>query len=133
MDYNVLKAEIAGDPEGLGYSGMTDQQVADSLNIVNRERNRTSMTGTEILNQVDAAEWAGLTDVQQRTVWDIVHLGEVNPFGIEAALLTDVFTAESTTITALKAARTIAVSRATEIGLGVSTVYAGHVQNARAM
>lgn len=32
MDLKKLKAEVVEDPEGVGYSGMTDQEVADSLN-----------------------------------------------------------------------------------------------------
>ncbi len=32
MDYAVLKAEIAGDPKGLGYAGKTDAQIAGLLN-----------------------------------------------------------------------------------------------------
>ena len=47
MNYDALKTELTEDPLALGYSGMTDQEVADSLNAVNRQRNRTSMTGTK--------------------------------------------------------------------------------------
>lgn len=32
MNLKKLKAEVVEDPEGVGYSGMTDQEVADSLN-----------------------------------------------------------------------------------------------------
>ena len=36
MDRASLKAEVTSDPLGRGYVGMTDQQVADSLNTKNR-------------------------------------------------------------------------------------------------
>ncbi len=131
MDYDVLKAEITDDPLGLSYVGMSDQQVADSLNTVAREQDRTSMTGSEILNQVNAANWASLTDVQRQTVWNIVYLGDVNPFGVEATMMTDVFGSASATITALKAARKIAVSRATELELPFIDI--GNVASARSL
>lgn len=34
--FQALKVEIVSDPLGRGYAGMTDQQVADSLNAMNR-------------------------------------------------------------------------------------------------
>jgi hypothetical protein len=61
-------------------------------------------------------------------VWNILHLGNINPFGIEADLMQDIFGA-STTITALQAARKENISRAEELGLGV--VGAGQVEEAR--
>lgn len=33
---DVLKNEIAGDPEGIGYAGMSDEEVVESLNTENR-------------------------------------------------------------------------------------------------
>lgn len=128
MDIAALAAELTSDPLTRIYSGMTDQEAADSLNAVNRTTNKSSMTGDEILNQVDAGDWAALTDDQRQTVWDVCHLGSVDPFGVAATLLTDVFGA-STTIIALQAARKNNVSRAVELGLG--TVLFGHVKQAR--
>lgn len=129
MNYDALKTELTEDPLALGYSGMTDQEVADSLNAVNRQRNRTSMTGSEVINAVDPTQWAGLADAQRQTVWNVVHLGTVDPFGVEATLLTDVFGAESATITALAAMRKQSISRATELGYPVLRPY--DIQRAR--
>ena len=126
---DVLKTELTTDPLGRGYAAMTDAEVAISLNTVNRSRNRASLAGTEVLNAVDATEWAGLDATQKQTVWDIVHLGTINPFGVEATLMIDVFGAGSDTITALAAARIEAVSRAEQLGLGF--IAPGHVENAR--
>jgi hypothetical protein len=36
MDTAVLAAELADDPEGLGYAAMSDAQAADALNAPNR-------------------------------------------------------------------------------------------------
>lgn len=129
MDYGILKSELATDPEGRGYSGMTDAEAATDLNTEYRERDRTSMTGSEVFNAVDMTEWNALTDIQRQTVWNVIHLGTLNPFGREATLLTNVFGGGSATITALAAARKESISRATELGLGF--IAPGDVENAR--
>lgn len=130
MDIAALKTELTDDPLSRGYSGLSDVEAADSLNTVNRTSNRTSMTGSEVLNAIDKVKYNALSDVDKDRVWQVLHLGELNPFGIEADLMQDIFGA-STTITALQAARLEAVSRATEIGLGI--IFEGTVQQARAM
>ena len=130
MNIAALKAELTDDPLGRGYSGMSDVDAATSLNEVNLFRNRTTMSGSEVLNAVDVGEWIALPDADRQIVWDIVHLGEVNPFGVEATLMLSIFSAaESPTIAALIAARKESVSRAVELGLGY--VYPGDVENAR--
>jgi len=129
MDYVKLKSELTEDSLGRGYSGMTDVEAADDLNTVYRTTPKTSMTGSEVINNIAVAEWAALTDAQKQTVWNIVHLGDVNPFGVEATMLIGVFGALSETITALAAARNTAVSRAAELGLGA--IAPGDVENAR--
>lgn len=130
MNLSVLSDELTSDPLTRGYSGMTDEAAAADLNISYRSRNRTSMTGSEVLNAVDTTEWVGLTDAQRQTVWDVVHLGDINPFGVEQTLMINVFGGGSDTITALASARITLVSRAIELGLG--SVRAGDVQRARA-
>lgn len=126
----ALRDELITDPLGRGYAGMTDEEAATRLNIKDRKRNRTTMTGSEVLNAVNIAEWPTLSEAEKRVVWDVVHLGEINPFGIEAALLTNVFGVGSGTITALAASRKEDVSRAVELGL--SRVRSGTVAQARA-
>ena len=130
MDIAALKSELTVDPLTRGYSGMSDEAAATDLNTVYRTRDKVSMTGSEVLNAVDPTAWAALTDVQQQKVWDIVHLGTLNPFGVEATLLIAVFGAGSATITALAEARKENVSRAGELGLG--HVFPAHVTRARA-
>ena len=130
MSLAELKAELtAGHPDTGAYNA-DDGIAATEINAVNRTRNKTSLTGSEVLNNVNAAEWTALTDVQKQEVWDIVHLGELNPFGVEATLLIAIFGGGSVTITALAAARKEDVSRATELGLG--TVREDTVTSARA-
>lgn len=125
----ALKAEINGDPAGMGYAGKTDEQITAILNAETRSRNRTSMTGSEIINAVVPSEYSALGDPAKELLWNVVHLGTVDPFGVEADLLIDVFGSGSATIVALAQARVEAVSRATELGFG--RVRAGDVQSAR--
>ena len=127
MDYTKLKAkdaEVRAD-----HHDWTDQQVCDSLNAATVPRNRTSMTGSEVVNAVDAAEYAALTADKKEAFWNVVHLGTLNPFGVEATLLVAVFGAESATIAALASARVELVSWATSEGYGF--LYPGHLENAR--
>lgn len=129
MNLAILTAELTDDPLSRGYAAMSDAAAATDLNAVYRTRNKSSMTGSEILNAVNAGEWTALNDVQRQTVWNILHLGTLNPFGVEATLMIAVFEAGSATITALADARKENISRAAELGLGF--VSPGHVENAR--
>jgi hypothetical protein len=125
----VLKAELTDDPLARGYTGMNDAAAAASLNAVNRTTSKSSMTGSEILQAIDETEYLALTDLQRDRVWQILHLGTVDPFGVERDLMVGIFGNESATIVALAAARTNAVSRGAELGLGF--VAPGNVENAR--
>lgn len=132
MDLTALKAELLAGHPGTGPYDADDATAAGEMNAVNRTLPKASLTGSEVLNAVDTAEFAALaTDADRQIVWNIVHLGTVNPFGIEATLFTGLFGAGSATITALAAARQRPVSRAVELGLG--TVKHGHVETARAI
>lgn len=126
---SILKDEIVNDPLGRGYSTMTDQQIADSINGLTRTRNRNAMTGSEIANQIVVSEFNGLSAAQEQLIWNILHLGELNPFGIETAMFVSVFGIGSATISNLQAARIEAISRADELGLG--RIKIGHVEEAR--
>ena len=128
-DIAKLRAELTADPLGRGYAGMTDVAVAADLNTVYCERNKSLLTATEVLNAIVLAEFNALTDAVQRRIWDVIHIGEINPFGVEEKLFIAAFGAGSVTIANLAEIRKEAVSRAVELGIGF--VYPGHVQNAR--
>ena len=129
MDIAALASELATDPLTRGYSGMTDVEAAASLNTADRTTNKASMTASEVYNAIDVTEWSALTDTQREEIWNILHLGTINPFGLESDRFTTIFPSPGDTLTALAAARKNDVSRAVEIGFGVVKV--GHVQNAR--
>ena len=129
-EITVLRNEIVNDPLGRGYAGMTDSQVADSLNTANRNRNRSRMEATEVFNAVNKAEYNALLVTSKELFWNVLHLGQLNPFGLEAAIFVDIFGAGSTTISTLQGLRTESISRAEELGL--PRIKVGLVQMARA-
>lgn len=131
FNYRALRIEIDDDPLGRGYITMSDVEVADDMNTVYRIRNRATMSGSEVFNAIDKAEYNALTAAQQELVWNIIHLGELNPFGLEADIFVDIFGGGSTTITTLAALRQEDISRGEELGLGI--IYAPYVMEARAM
>ena len=129
MNYTDLTNELVSDPLVRGYSGMSDAEATVDLNTEYRETNRTAMSGSEIFNAVDKVEYDALSVGDNARFWDILHLSSVDPFGIEAQIVIDVFGAGSTTVSTLAAMRKTPISRATELGLG--SVREGHVQKAR--
>lgn len=118
MTIEALKAELTTDPLGRGYSGMTDEQAAVDLNTIYRTQNRELMSSSEVMNAIDITEFNALTAADEALIWNVLSLGEINPFGVEATIFTNVFGGGSTTITTLSVARQSSVSRAQELGLG---------------
>lgn len=124
-DIQALKTELTTDPLGRGYAGMSDQAAADSLNTVDRQRNKASVTGDEIFNAADGAELAALANgaagPQRKFQMFLALCGRdsVDPFGTaNVALIQEIFGGGSATATALNALRVETVSRAVELGLG---------------
>ncbi len=130
MNQQALATELSNDPESRGYSGMSDEAAAVDLNTAYRTRDKATMAAHEVAQSIDVSEFNGKTTTQQRLIWDVLHMGTINPFGIEATLFISVFGASSATIDALKVARKVAITRAQELGLGV--VKPGYVAKARA-
>jgi hypothetical protein len=131
MSLDVLRTEIITDPLSRGYAGMTAEQVAASLNAKNRSRNRTSMSATEVLNAINVTEFNAKTAEQKQQIWDVLHIGTLNPFGVEAQIFTSIFGGGSTTIQALAGMRMESISRAEEIGTSYVPVLPGHVEEVR--
>ena len=126
-DIDALRDELINDR----YSTMSDEEAADDLNSLTtgRTRNRTSMTSSEVFNAIVVSELIALTDGDRATVMAIMGFGSINPFGREADVFINIFGGGSDTITALAAARVVAISRADELSLG--KVKAGNVEEAR--
>jgi len=130
MDINILKTEITTDPLGRGYSGMTDEQVAVSLNTVDRERNLASITGDIAFSATDGAEFAALSATKQQLWLAFCGRETINPFGTSnVAFVQWIFGAGSTTVSNLANVRKEPVSRGNELGIGL--VRPGDVNQAR--
>lgn len=129
MDYAALKSEITNDPLTRGYSGMTDQQLADDLNTVYRTRNRSAMTGKEVKDRIDTTEWSARTDAQKQIILALCNRDDLNPFGIDAQIFQDAMAGATNTLSALNSYRVEDISRAEEIFGAVVTVAA--IESAR--
>lgn len=115
-----LRDELLTDPLVRGYSTMSDEEAAADLNSIypapdTLTRNRASMTASEIANAMDIPEFTALSATDRQEIWNWLHLGELNPFGIEATRFVAIFGGGSNTITALQAARVEMISRAEEL------------------
>ncbi len=126
---DALQTELTVDEENRDYSSMTDQQAADDLNSLWRTRNRTSMSGRQVKTEVVDAEYDALTPDKKAQFLALTASDDLDPFGLGANVIKDIFGAGSATLTALQAARIESISRATELGLGVVT--RSHVEVAR--
>ena len=125
----LLAIELSDDPLARGYAGMTDAQVVTSINTADRSVPRTMMTASEVANAIDPTEFNALLPTDEQKIWNVLSLGELNPYGIEATIFTSVFGVGSDTITALAAARSTLISRADELSIG--SVRIVHVASAR--
>lgn len=126
----MLRDEVLTDPEGLGYSALSDQGVADSLNdATQRARDVISVSSADIHDALDPSEYTALTTSQKAVLSDIFSLSEVRVQGNTRTVLLSLFASGSATRAALVALTAENISRATELGLGVVKV--GHVMEAR--
>lgn len=129
----ALKAELDSDPLGRGYALMTDFEVAESLNAVNRDIQRSLLSGDEVFNVTDSTEFGGLTAHKQLLWLSFSARADIDPFGAaNVGFVQFIFGGGSATAAALVSLRTVTngQSRAQEINLG--TVREGTVAAARA-
>lgn len=121
MSLEVLRDEITTDPLGRGYSGMNDADVAADLNTSYRVLNVESIAGSELMNNVDSAEFASLTDVKKAQWLALCGIDRVDPFGPAVQFVLDIWGAGSNTISNLQNARVEQATRAEELGLFLVT------------
>lgn len=121
MDYQALANEISTDPLARGYSGMTDIEIAASLNTRDREIQTFTFSASDLFNAIDPTEYGSITGTVKEQVKLILGLGD----DISAAsgtnvrtVLVNAFGASSNTLTALQDAAKKTVSRAEELGFG---------------
>lgn len=133
MNYGRLRDEIQKDPKGIGYAGMTDEEVADSLNAKTRERQTFRFSGADLINAVDQAEWNALSDAEQAEIKMLIGAGgslDASENTTVRDIILSAFGVSSTTVQNLIDIATESISRAREIRLG-ETVRTFHVEEAR--
>lgn len=132
-DEYLIKPELDADPLGRGYSGMTDAEVVDSLmNNLDRQPPNGSISGSTLLRHVVQAEYDGLSAAKQNQVLALAGVESLDPWGVGAGIVVDIFGAGSNTVQALASYRdTLLISRAQELGLG--RVREGDVSRARGL
>lgn len=121
MNLTALKSEITTDPLARGYSGLTDEQIASSLNAPNRTADRDTLTGGMVMASIVRSEFAALAANDKQYIQLLASCGELP---ITAQLKTEfgaVFGAGTTTRANLVALLKRAGSRAEELGLGYVT------------
>lgn len=116
----MLKDEIQIDPLNRGYSAMNKEEIVISMNTPNRPRNKTSMTGREVMDQIDETEYNGLSDTLKGQFLALVSGDSLDPFGFAKNVIVGIFSGSSNTVSNLQAAREEQISRAQELGLVVN-------------
>ncbi len=139
-----LKTELTVDELGWGYNGpgifnpgpgpMTDQQVVDILHTIHptpdtRTRNRTRMSGRQVQAEVVDVEYNALSADKKSQFLALTASDDLDPFGLGANIIKDIFGGGSATLTALQTARVESITRAVELELG--QVKSRHVGYAR--
>ena len=115
-----LDTEVNTDPLAVGYSGMSDQQVADSLNAPTGAPAYEPIDAAILWNQILASEWNSLTTNQQDRVGAILALSgelDVGPGTRVNNVLDNVFGGGSTTVGNVTARASNTQSRAQNLGL----------------
>lgn len=126
---STLSDEILLDPLGRGYSTMSDEDAAGSLNTPNRSRNRITMSGREVQAQIVDSEYVALTVEKKSQLLALTSSSDLDPFGFPSNVVKDIFGVGATSLSNLATARIETISRAREIGLGIVKV--GHIAEAR--
>lgn len=118
MASETLRDELSNDPLGRGYDTMSDSEAAADLNSVYRTRQKASVSGGEVWDRTDPAEFSALVlDLQSK--WQrLCAVDSFDPYGPAEELAVDVFGSGSTTISNLADFRVEDISRAAELGLG---------------
>ena len=115
-DLTPLQDELTNDPLARGYSGMTDAQVAASLNTVDRTRRKLTVPGVDARGATDITEFENLTAADQDRWISVTSGAFLNvDQGVDRSIALALFGAGTTTRTALAALQNEAISRAVEL------------------
>ena len=129
MDLLALKNELTTDPLGRGYSGMTDEAAADSLNTPNRQPDREALDSGLLVASIVRSEYDALA-AAAKDYLRLVALAQSLPLTVTLkGELGAIFGPGTQTRANLLALLKRSGSRAEELGLGFVTP--SHVAGAR--
>lgn len=133
MDHDALKAELlAGHPTTGAYDA--DSLVAaNQINAINRPYILPTMSGKQLMDETDTAEYDALTDVKKSQWLSYTSHGEVDTTvnGMGQTIGIDIFGAGSNTAVNIGAARSVNISRAQE--LDFPEITPGDIEYARSI
>lgn len=118
MDYQILHDEIVNDPRILGYTGQSDQQIADLLNAQGQTRNREIVDTWEILEATVPADYSALSADEKQRYQTFVSIGKLNPWGANISAGFQAMFQGTDTLTNLMSLRAQIASRAEVLELG---------------
>ena len=117
------------DPLNRGYASLTDKHVLANMRLKNRIRLRKNFSKGDVMRQVVKSDFDVLTPIQEELFWNVIHLDNLYPSGLELEILTTIFGTTSTTTENLNTAKNETVTRIEELVLG--NVKVGHIHDAR--
>ncbi len=118
---DILTDEQANDPLTRGYSGMSDQQFADSLNAKDIDVIKSTVSGSDVFAATVDTEYDALTAGLRQEWLSLCAIDSLVPSNGEAAASTviRIFGGGSATIANLQTLRTSTISRGSQLGLPV--------------
>ena len=121
MDLAKLKTEITSDPLTRNYAVMSDVQIAESLNLRNRNTiDRETLSAGDLIASIVRSEWTALSAAEKQYV-QLIAMAQTMPLTTTLKTeLGNIFPAGSATRANLIALLKRTGSRAEEIGLGGS-------------
>lgn len=125
MSIEKLKAEIEMDPLGLGYAGMSEIEIAASLNAEARPGDKLKISRDDFINRILVWAEVEALSVAKRDTLRIMLQAEnldLEKDSKNVAYLGTLFGAASATRAAFKALKNHSISRAAELGIGSVTV-----------
>ena len=122
----VLCAEIATDPLGRGYAGMTPEQIAADMVAAYRVVYRETVHGADLFEGIEVADWVARSEAEKTQIIALLSFGQINPQGKVRTLLISIFGGGSQTLANMADISRQTITRTAELGLG--NVRTGDVQ-----
>lgn len=114
----TLKELIESHPSYVDATNPTDQVIYDWLNEIVSKRSKTSLSGDELYNAVDATVLDSLTDAKKSQWLALCDHDSIDPFTLTHQMtVMDIFGKKNAVIPILNAARTELVDRITNAGI----------------